>query len=171
MKLVTFKLLKMRALKNVLLVLCAILMIRAGRYSPEPVTFTGSTPCNGLTMQILAIPSETNCEFVKWKLMLSRDPRNQKPTFFKLNVTYGISKPSTQGFIDGGKFSVIEGNWGLSKNKGKSPGDSIVGLHAHSPDRQISLLELDENLLHLLDNDGKLMIGDASFGYTLNRRK
>jgi hypothetical protein len=37
--------------------------------------------------------------------------------------------------------------------------------------KAINFVKLDDNLVHLLDPEGKLMIGNAAWSYTLNRVK
>ena len=158
--------------KHLLLVSIALNFTSANiPLSPEPEIFAGSTPCNPVMRPLLAIPADMDCEFVKWNLLLFKNPENHSLNSFKLNVTFGIAKGGTQGFTDASKSSEFKGKWSVRKNTGKLPGESVIGLESTGQKQIISFLKLDENLLHLLDSEEKLMIGNAAWSYTLNRTR
>ena len=46
---------------------------------------------------------------------------------------------------------------------------AIYHLSADAGGRVLSLLSIDENVLLLLDRDLKVVVGDASWSYALNR--
>ena len=139
--------------------------------SPDPEIFAGSTPCDRVMRPLLDIPADMDCEFVKWNLLLFRNPENQSRNNFKLNVSYGIAKGGTQGFTDTSISTEFRGKWSSRKNIGKLPGASILDLEPNGQKQIISFLKLDKNLLHLLDSEDKLMIGNAAWSYTLNRTR
>lgn len=145
----------------------ATCFIQATRVSPDPVTFWATSPCDQIPRSMLAIPATTDCEMIRWELALYRDPRNQNPTFYKLNYTYGMSKPSTTGFKNEMGNGSKEGNWSEVKDGAYK---TVYRLTPAASGPPISFIRLDENLLHLLDPDGKLMIGHAGWSYTLNRK-
>nr|WP_295928818.1 hypothetical protein [uncultured Dyadobacter sp.] len=136
--------------------------------SPEREIFVGATPCDPVARHLLSIPMEMQCEMIKWKIALQRHPRDQNPTRFTLQYTYGMTKPGTQGFANDGVSKEINGEWHAEKNAGKAPGGAVFVLKSQSK-TPIRLLRLDDRLLHLLDLEGKLMIGNAGFSYTFNR--
>lgn len=150
-----------------LLVLAAILFIQAGRISPEPTTFVASTPCDRIPRTMLSIPQGADCEFIKWNLKLQRDPRNQQPTGYRLDYTYGMSQPGTMGFRNGGTSQTKEGTWRI---KNETDNRVIYWLESATPETALPFVKLDDNLLHLLDPAGNLMIGHAGWSYTLNRK-
>ncbi|MFC5409327.1 hypothetical protein ACFPMF_08425 [Larkinella bovis] len=157
----------MKSLGNWLLILLAIGFVQASRVSPDQVTFRATSPCDRIPRSMLSIPTTTECEMIQWNLALYRDPRNQNPTVYKLHYTYGMSKPSTTGFQDGMGSGTKEGNWSMQQ-EGKNKTFYRLEPSASAP--AISFVRLDDNLLHLLDPDGKLMIGHAGWSYTLNRK-
>lgn len=138
--------------------------------SPEPDLFVGATPCDPVARQMLSIPANLDCEMIKWKLALRRDPRNQQPYMFALNYTYGMTKPGTQGFMDEGISKEMSGKWDIAENKRKTPGKSILTLQPESSAVKLSFLQLNDQMLHLLDPKENLMIGNGGFSYTLNRQ-
>jgi len=138
--------------------------------SPEPEIFVAATPCDAVPRHLLAIPANLDCEMIKWRLTLRRDPRNLGRDEFKLQYTYGMTKPGTQGFMDDGFSKELSGTWVISKNTGKLPGKQIFTLQPAASQPAIVLLQMSGRMLHLLDTQGKLMIGNAGFSYTFNKQ-
>ncbi|GAA4454343.1 hypothetical protein GCM10023189_20660 [Nibrella saemangeumensis] len=119
---------------------------------------------------MLSIPADAPCEFIKWRLALQRDPRpqqQQSPTMYTLDYTYGMTKPITMDFLNGGTSLEKTGKWAVRKEPGNR---EIYVLNPDTPETTISFIRLDDNLLHLLDREGKLMIGHGGWSYTLNRK-
>ncbi|PSL27279.1 copper resistance protein NlpE N-terminal domain-containing protein [Dyadobacter jiangsuensis] len=138
--------------------------------SPEPEVFVAATPCDAVPRHLLAIPDNLDCEMIKWRLTLRRDPRNLGRDDFKLQYTYGITKPGTQGFMNDGFSKEISGKWVISGNTGKTPGKQIFTLEPTASESKITLLQMSDRMLHLLDTQGNLMIGNAGFSYTFNKQ-
>ncbi|WP_353721206.1 hypothetical protein [Dyadobacter sp. 676] len=136
--------------------------------SPEPRVFVAATPCDAVPRHLLAIPREVDCEMIKWRLTLRRDPRNLGRDDFKLQYTYGMTKPGTQGFMNDGFSKEISGRWSFAGNTGPTPGKQIFTLYPASSGTAITFVQLNDRLLHLLDQQGNLMIGNAGFSYTFN---
>jgi hypothetical protein len=162
----------MKFVKISMLVLLAIWFVQASRTSPEPAVFVASSPCDMIPRTMLSIPANADCEFIKWNLALQRDPRNQAPTVYKIRYTYGITQPNTTGFQNGGISLEKEGKWVILKD---AQNREIYRLNPDTPETAVSFVKLDENdsgsrLLHLLDQQGKLMIGHEGWSYTLNRK-
>ena len=139
--------------------------------SPEPEIFVAATPCDAVPRHLLDIPANLDCEMIKWRLTLRRDPRNLGRDDFKLQYTYGMTKPGTQGFMNNGFSKEISGKWVISKNPGKTPGRQILTLLPVASQSTITLLQMSDRMLHLLDMQGDLMIGNAGFSYTFNKQR
>ena len=71
------------------------------------------------------------------------------------------SEPGTKNET-GGKWTIVRGTK-------TNPGSIVYMLESDKAEKTITFLKLGDNLIHLLDNDGKLMIGNESFSYTLSR--
>lgn len=158
----------MKYLKSLCLIPLCACFIQANRPSPDPMVFWASTPCDAYPRSLMAIPVTADCEFIQWTLMLQRHPRTQEPTLFKLNYSWGMSKPSTEGFMNGGTQGMIEGRWSSKQLTDHKLSYQLTPAHASH--HSVSLVRLHDNLLHLLDKEGKLMIGHAGWSYTLNRK-
>jgi len=63
----------------------------------------------------------------------------------------------------------MEGKWTIGKGIRSNSNAIVYRLHDIKTNKTISFLKLNDNLLHLLDSDQRLMIGTAAWSYTLNR--
>lgn len=131
--------------------------------------FVASTPCSQVSRPLPGISVNTDCEFIKWKLTLYQDASTKTPTTYKLHSLYGLPKQGTTGFIGGGKKIDLEGKWTIIKGVASNRNAMVYQLKDSKTSRTISFLKLNDNLLHLLDSDQRLMIGNAAWSYTLNR--
>lgn len=141
-----------------------------GLVSPEPEIFVAATPCDAVPRHMLGIPGDFDCEMIKWRLTLRRDPRNLGRDDFKLQYTYGMTKPGTQGFMNDGFSKELSGKWIISKNTGQLTGKQVFTLQPTASRGAITFLQMSDRMLHLLDMQGNLMIGNAGFSYTFNKQ-
>lgn len=153
----------MKPFRNGFLLLLAPFFIQAT--SPDTTEYVATSPCDQIPRSMLLIPAQTDCEMIRWELVLQRNSRNQSPMGFKLNYTYGMSKPSTTGFKEGMGNGTKEGNWSVVKDEKNK---TVYRLNPSATGPSISFVRLDDKLLHLLDQEGKLMIGHGGWSYTLN---
>lgn len=137
--------------------------------SPDPEIFVAATPCDAVPRHLLGIPADLDCEMIKWRLILRRDPHNLGRDEFQLQYTYGMTKPGTQGFMNDGFSKELSGKWAISKNSRQLPGKQVLTLQPTTSRESITLLQMSDRMLHLLDTRGNLMIGNAGFSYTFNK--
>ena len=130
--------------------------------------YVASTPCSNGTKPLPGIPSNADCEFISWKLTLYGDTAAKAPSSYQLHYTYGMSQPGTPGFIGGGTTVDMEGNVAITRDTNSGTDRIIYRLTDTKTNKIISFLKLNDYLLHLLDSDDKLMIGNAGWSYTLN---
>jgi hypothetical protein len=121
-------------------------------------SFEATTPCDEVSRSLLHIPSTDKSEMMKWNLTLLT------PTSYKLVYIYGIAKQGTRGFSDGAITKEQSGSWTTGKYKSME----IVTLTADNLP-SLSFLKLNENVLHLLDANKNLVVGNGAWSYTLNR--
>lgn len=150
---------------------CSGTSSRSGLVDP-PVksSFEATTPCNITIRKILGINEDDRSEMMKWNLTLDMDPKKLTPTTFKLVYEYGIPKQGTRGFMDGSKKVELNGNCTIEK--GIATNETAIVLTLTVPGSPVSLafFKPDDNILHLLDNARRLMVGSAAWSYTLNRK-
>jgi len=115
------------------------------------MVFIGCTPANNTIKSFLGISLSDSVDFIRWEIRF----QNEK---YKLLCKYGVAKQNTNGFINGGK--QIELN-GTIKKEG-----NFYTLRADN--RQLSIFQLNSNLIHFVDDNKNLLVGTGGWSYTLN---
>jgi len=113
--------------------------------------YIGCTPANNIVKSFLGIPLSDSLDFIRWKVTMQNGKYN-------LLCNYGVGKPNTNGFINGGKWIRLNGQL---KKEG-----NYYNLQADN--RRLSILELNPNLIHFADQNKNLLIGTGGWSYTLN---
>jgi hypothetical protein len=116
----------------------------------DSAAFEGRTPCTGFT----EIHPGPNCIKLKWFVVLYANPATNEPTTYHLNGTYNRQ---------GGKTGI----WKIITGK---DGRMIYQLMLEKKNESIYFLKLTKDILVFTDKEGKLLVGDKNFSYTLNRR-
>jgi hypothetical protein len=129
--------------------------------------FEGITACSEATKVLPQISDR--CEMMIWKITFHQDPDKLTPTTYELRSAYGFSKPGTPGLAEGATRIDVEGTWAIVKGADADPDAVVYQLDSASEKNAVYLLKLDENILHVLDQDRSLMVGNAAWSYTLNR--
>ena len=114
--------------------------------------FEGRTPCGPIATEFTGFPAQ-NCEKIKWRLTLYRDPATGQPT----------------AYVFDGTRTTRRGRWRIEGGTGSERSHAVYHLSYEGVGRGLSLLSIDENVLLLLDRDLKVLVGDASWSYALNR--
>lgn len=117
-------------------------------------TFAASTPANAVVRTFLGISLSDSIDFIRWKLVLNDNS-------YRLHCNYGIGKPNTNGFISGGKKIELSGTLEKEKNYYQLKNGTAA----------LKIIELNDNLLHLLNTDNSLLVGNGGWSYTLNNLK
>ena len=116
------------------------------------VIFVGRTPCAEIAAQF-AIEIPDDCFKLKWKLTLDRDPKTFAPATYTLQRTH--HRPT-----------AIEGKWTMKEKAGAV----IYQLDPDKPDRSLSFLLADENVMFFLDKNEQLFTGNGEFSYTMDKK-
>jgi hypothetical protein len=134
-------------MKPVLFLFCMLI----GAASSKEMKYTASTPAGQTVRDFLGINRSDSIDFIRWYITITDGKQ------FNLSCTYGISKPNTNGFIKEKKIAL----------KGKvNFSDQILTLSCSG--KNLSMLVLNDNILHLLNKDGSMMVGNGGWSYTLN---
>lgn len=161
----------------VLLAVTACAPIVSATPTPSPTTagstlfgvFEGITPCSALTRPLPQIPADTHCEQMIWKFTLYEDPATGSPTTYTLNSAYGVPQPNTPGLSGGGTAVAMEGNWTIVRGIKMDPDAVVYRLNPDDPETVVSFLKISDNILHVLNRDESLMVGNGGWSYSINR--
>ena len=135
-------------MKPVLIFFCLLL---AGVALSQKINYTASTPAGQTVRDFLGISRSDSIDFIRWYITITDGKE------FNLSCSYGISKPNTNGFIDEKKITLK----GVVNFK-----DRVLTLNRTG--KNLSMLVLNDNILHLLNRDGSMMVGNGGWSYTLN---
>jgi hypothetical protein len=116
----------------------------------DSMAYEGRTPCGipGI------VPSGNQCYKLKWYIVFYANTHSNQPTTYRL---YG-----TPHRIEGG----IKGEWRISTG---DDGRITYQLYDSAGKVFINLLKTEENILVFTDANGKLLVGNEDFSYTLNK--
>jgi hypothetical protein len=167
------------------LVAYALIFIMAGWFtgtnsSSTPndpsVVFAGTTPCSNIIRPLHKIAEEADCKLndchclvVEWKLTLYTNAVTQEPAGYKLTGLNRFGVKETNMLSQPGTKSESEGKWSIVRGTKSNPAAVVYMLNPGKPGIAIDMLKLSDSLLHILDGEGKLMIGNEFWSYTLNR--
>lgn len=125
-----------------------------------------STPCDADIRSILGIPADIKCDFIRWNLAL-----DERRKTFDLDIRYGEAEPNTLGFRGGGEERKLIGEFRVSSLHNDRGKQVIYQLEPRGSGSKFSLLKLNENLFHVLEPGGRMMVGNGGWSYTLNRKE
>ena len=103
-----------------------------------------------------------DCSALKIGLALYRDDKTWAPTTYKLVRVY-VGKSDEQ--------HVNEGVWRVDGEVEGYPDAVVYELVSSAPGEFESFWAINDDLLLILDEDGKPRVGNAGFGYLLNRTR
>jgi hypothetical protein len=135
-----------------------------GDSAEKPVVFgeySGSSPCGEGVRQFLPIPEEAELPLV-WQLSLY-DTKTAAPATYALRCEFRLPA-STQGEKAAPKILEKRGAMSLSQGTKSNPQATVYELEG-----AFSLLKLNADVLHLLNRDRSLMVGNGGWSYTLYR--
>jgi hypothetical protein len=136
-------------MKIITLCFCFLFLISCA--NSKDISFTASTPADPLVRTFLGISLADSIDFIRWNLSLTDRE-------YKLQCNYGISKPNTNGFINGGEKLSLTGSVKFENN--------IYTLQNGNQLLKFSIL--NSNLLHIMNVNGNLLIGNGGWSYVLN---
>jgi hypothetical protein len=130
--------------------------------------FVGSTPrCSGEFLGGLA--SNAPCHSITWKITLLTNQTTGLPATYKVTALYQIPTRTNPNRSEDGPRVTAHGTWETLKSAKPWPDALVYRLSAENSQRSLSFVKVSGSLLHLLNPDGSLMIGNGGWSYTLNR--
>jgi hypothetical protein len=116
--------------------------------------FEGRLPCHEIALKFTKVELYPGCIKIKTRLTLYHDQTTGAPTVYRYLGT---------GSIAAGTWTIVQGR--------NADSDAIIYQFQVDGDQApVSFLKVDDNHLFLLDQSLNLLVGDASFSYTLSRK-
>ncbi len=132
--------------------------------------FVGSTPGGTLVREFLG-GLETNkaCHCIVWQITFLTNQKTRVPTTYNLVARYRVPTRANTNQSEDGPGVALDGTWEILKGTKSKPDAVVYRINAGKPARSLSFVKMNANLLHLLNPDGSLMVGNGGWSYTLNR--
>lgn len=158
-------------MKTTDLVLAVLLLpaIAEAQQAPSPGSavfgaFRGSTPADAPIRRLLDIPVDSDAELIEWSLVLHADRSSGAPTDYRLQIRYGRTVPNRPGLGDEIASLEHKAAWKIVRSTEANRDVDVCELA-----NTVSLRQISSTVLHVLDPDGSLMVGNGGWSYTLNR--
>lgn len=137
--------------------------------SPVFAVFTGTTPCGNMVRPLHDIPAQTDCAMIQWKLILYLNPDTHQPSSYTLSSTHHFAVKETNMYSQPGTSKETSGRWSWEKGSGANAQATVIRLNPTRQGKPVDLLQLNDRLLHVLDDNGNLAVGNPFWSYTLSR--
>jgi len=148
---------------------CAHRGVIAEAQSGVAAEFVGSSPGDALARDFVGgLASNAPCHNIAWQLTLLTNQHTGLPSTFRLTALYQVPTRSNPNRSEGGPRVALDGTWEILKGARSRPEAVVYRLHAAEPQRSVSFVKVGEHLLHLLNPDGSLAVGNGGWSYTLN---
>jgi len=155
---------------TVLLAACLSGRGAASRQDSVAAEFIGSTMGGPGPREFLGgLPTNAECHYIKWQIKLSPNQSAGSPGTYDLVAQYHVPARNNPNQSEEGPKVTSHGTWEIVKGTKSSPDAVIYRINAEKSQRSLSFVKVGENLLHLLNPDGSMMIGSGGWSYTLNR--
>jgi hypothetical protein len=143
---------------------------QAQREGSVVAEFIGSTPGDALPREFLGgLAINAECHYIKWQITLLTNQSSGQPVTYNLVARYYVpARNNTNQSAEGPKVTS-QGTWKLVQGTKSNSAAVICHLTAEKSQRSLSFVKVGENLLHLLNPDGSMMVGTGGWSYTLNR--
>ena len=149
-------------MKSHVILLLVVSMAISGSLSIDRSAFSlvGCTPGDSAIKKMLGIKADAVIDFIRWSLLMKADET------FQLTIQYGENQPNTLGFKQGGTAQIIEGKYQVALTENW---EQLYTLQRKDGKAMLSLVAINTNLFHMLDDHNQLLVGNAGWSYTLNR--
>jgi hypothetical protein len=143
----------------------ALLLLVGASHAAE---FVGSTLCGFLPRVFIGgLHPGADCHNITWHITLSTNQNIGQPATFSLTAQYYVPTRANTNRSEPGPKVEARGTWEVLKGTQAHPNAVVYRLS--TKDTQLSFVRVGEDLLHFLNLDGTLMVGNGGWSYTLNR--
>jgi hypothetical protein len=146
----------------------AVLALSGGFAGAAPgvvFVFEGSTPSDNPIRAILQIPPDAMADLIEWELTLEQSPSTPETGTYRLRYAFGATQAGQPALGPHATRVERQGSWSLVPAAQSSSRANTYKLSGG-----LSLWKLNDNILHVLNADGSLMVGNGGWSYTLIRR-
>jgi hypothetical protein len=133
--------------------------------------FVGSVPCDDISRAFVGgIATNVPCHCIAWRLTLSTNLNASTPAKFTLSAKYGLQGKTDPNQLEEGPTVEVQGECEIVRGTKAQPIAVVYRLYADGRKKSVSLVKVGENILHFLNEDQTLRVGNPGWSYTLNRK-
>ena len=133
--------------------------------------FVGTSPCDALPREFVGgLAATARCHCITWQLTLFTNRNVGLPGSYKLVANYGLPGKNDPNQIEDGPQVEQQGAWKIVTGTKADRKATVYQLTTDKGGKSVSLVKAGENLLHFLNPDKSLMIGNDGWNYTLSRK-
>ena len=156
-----------RIIVRVIPLLLLTLTCAHGAATSQSEVFVGTTPAAPWVREfVTGLAPDAPCHAITWELALKQGAAGSGT--FTLAAVYQIPKASNPNQLETGPRVSLQGTWEILTGI-RAPGAVLYRLTLEEPRRALSFVQVSDGLLHLLNADQSLAIGNGGQSYTLNR--
>ena len=131
--------------------------------------FVGTTAVDPETCAFVGgLDTNVPIHCITWRLTFLKN--TAKEGTYRLVARYGLQGKNDPNQLEVGPTVKLNGRWALLKGSKANPQAAVYRLKSNSNGRILSLAQVGNNLLHFLDHDRNLKVGNAGWSFTLNRK-
>jgi hypothetical protein len=158
---------------------CAVLALSTGCAHPgasqpgpeshaDTFEFVGTNPGGEIARQFVGgLDPNAPCHSIQWQIRFHGNPQGQAPTF-ELHAQYQVPTAHNTNRSEPGPKQTIRGSWQLQRHDLGTRQTEAYRLTTPSG-RSLSLVKVSPDILHVLNENGRLAIGNGGWSYTLYR--
>lgn len=133
--------------------------------------YAGSTPGDDSSRAFLGgMASDRACHAITWRLAFSTNLTASEKGRYRLQAQYRWQGKTDTNQIEDGPVVELEGDFEIVRGAKANKRAVVYRLAAPGNGKNLWLMRVGENILHFLNEDKTLRIGNAGWSYTLNRR-
>jgi len=131
--------------------------------------FVGTTPCDVISREFLGgVKTNAPCHCITWDLTLH--PAENGKGNYTLSVAYGLPREGDPNQIVDGPKLKWQGRWEQERGSKANSNALVYRIHRDGAKTPLRLVKASNHLLHFLNEDKTLKIGNPGWSYTLNRK-
>ena len=133
----------------------------------EPIDFAGTMLCRESSRAFLGgLDAGAACHAITWRIRF--EPPINGSAAWSLTAQYGVPPPSNPNLMIDGPKVALKGTWTTTKGAGRDASALVYRLTSEAR-RTVAFVRISDDLVHMLDDAGRLMLGNSGWSYTLNR--
>jgi len=134
--------------------------------------FVGTTPDDTRSRAFVGgLAPDKPCHCITWHVAFMVDSETQQPAGYTVTASYGLPGKNDPNQIEDGPTVKLTGKWEYAAHgTNAAPASKAYRMHGPNGAGSLALARVSEHLIHFLEDDQSLKLGNSGWSYTLNRK-